>query len=277
LNWYSSKSVRQLEGFRSVRKWNGFRIWYRQGVREQFDFRVLIPQLCGKRIAANDNTGLLKSGRRIEVYQLQNFQPPLIVKAFPLSALKFKLKYKKYALSEMCNNLQAEKTGLRVPACYLYFEERPWGLVNRCGVVMEKLQGYRDLADWAGEEKSHLYHAIDAIIDLYKRGVNHIDPSPFNIFWNPAECCTAIIDWQYCGFTELGDDRQLLLHAAHFVRVAKHDAGLEDSQAWLAKLHEQSKTGMDWAIFEKDVAKIIQMMDNKQLSTEDRLKLKLGI
>lgn len=220
---------------------------------------------------------VFKNGTRNSVFQIYICSASFIVKAFPLNTLKHKLKYKKYGLAEICHNHRAKQLGIPVPTCFAYFEMRPWGLVDNCGVVMQELSGYVALADICQNDKSLYTRAIPALLKLYETGANHIDPSPHNIFMHGQTGEFAIIDWQYCSFHPPRDDRQLVIHGAHFLRYADIFKGDDLWRSWLGELHQKSLSQMPLNVFLENVAQIQYKQQNRMLSTHDRLRLNLDL
>lgn len=214
---------------------------------------------------------LLRNHKRVRVFRLKTPAISLIAKTFKLTKLKDRFRSYSFALAEMANNLQAASLGIPTPRCYLYYEFRPLllGPVRLCGVLMEDLLKFIPLADAVTQGRANILDAIPAILQLFRTGVNHIDPSPANIFLDPHSKRYTIIDWQHCRFHTPGNKIQLVLSAAHFLRYAQIEFDSGPWHQWLGQLHQAS--AIDWPLdlFSSKVA----CLHGKKIHTLDRLTL----
>jgi tRNA A-37 threonylcarbamoyl transferase component Bud32 len=268
-------SVQQLCSFRSIKGPHGLRLWYLPDSPVSMEYPKIVQAICCSHSARLPGE-IIKTGKRLSVYHVNDCSAPLLIKAFPLKQLKFKLKYKKYALSEICNNLTARQRCISVPSCYAYFEIRPWGLVDNCGVVMEELVEYTAVSVLSQTNKKMLFDVIPVIVRLYQQGVNHVDLSPSNIFMNSETLQYVVIDWQYSSFHAPRDDRQLIFNSAHFLTTSQICRQSDLWSQWLKELQQQSMTKISLDVLEKNVTRLQEMMNNRELDIEDRLTLNLG-
>ena len=193
---------------------------------------------------ANASVELLKQSPRrcvMRVSEIGSSTPSLIVKAFPLKKLEWRLKYKRYGLAEANNYQMLQHKDINAPELYAYFEHRILGTVKANGVLIEDLGNRASLfeliLDHPELRLETLLKAVPVFRQLYLQGINHIDVTPQNLMVT-GRGDLALIDWQYCSFVAPVNDTQLILQAAQFLRYAEldpFDAGWSD---WLQALHE---------------------------------------
>jgi hypothetical protein len=214
---------------------------------------------------------LLRNHKRVRVFRLKTPAASLIAKTFKLTKLKDRFRSYSFALAETANNLKAASLGIPTPRCYLYYEFRPLllGPVRLCGVLMEDLQKFVSLADAVAQGQASFFDAIPAILQLFQTGVNHIDPSPVNIFLDPRSKRYTIIDWQHCQFHTPFNTTQLVLSAAHFLRYAQVEFASGLWRQWLEQLHQAS--AIDWPL-DLFISKVASL-HGKKIHTIDRLTL----
>ena len=223
---------------------------------------------CGSDIT-QASTQILKTGIRRHVIRVNTSEGPLVIKSFPFTKLKEKLKYKKYGLAEISNNIKARQLGIPAPHYYAYFESRRFGLVTANGCIMNFLCNQYPLEDICKNDNKLLYIAIPVLTELFKKGVNHIDISPTNIFFTGDKTNFCIIDWQYCSFHKPNDPLQLVVQAAHFLRGIKTDLNHDLRSKWLAQLYQSSNPDISKHSF----LTAISTLQSNKLSIKDRLAL----
>ena len=135
----------------------------------------------------------------------------LVLKGYPLSKLKDKLKYKRFGWQEALNLLQAKALGIRTPHFYGYIEARKCGFTTANGVLIQSLSEHRTLMEMIHDSQDDIFDIIDLAIpvisEFYEKGVNYIDMSPHNLMSNGGELPLTTIDWQNCAFIEQRNDR----------------------------------------------------------------------
>ncbi len=214
-------------------------------------------------------TKILKQDTRRCIVRVDANKGPLIIKSFPFTKLKEKLKYKKYGLAEITNNIKARGLGITAPSYYAYFESRRYGLVQINGCIMECLDEHTPLEEIYGQDHKYLHIAIPVLKELFNKGVNHIDISPSNIFFQDNKTDFSIIDWQYCSFHTPNDPLQLAVHAAHFLRGIKTGLTPDLQTEWLEQLYLSSNPDISKDSFLEAVG----YLQNNKLSIKDRLTL----
>jgi len=212
---------------------------------------------------------VVKSDDQTRLIQFQTNGVPLTVKIFSLRCLKDSLRHQRYAFSELQNNTEARRRGINTPLCFAYFEKRYCGLVRQCGVIMETLVGYTELAHLLDSGKRIPSDAIPVIKELYDRGVNHIDVSPKNLFLRERDNHFAVIDWQYCTFHQPPNDIHLCLMANTFLRRNNIKSGDPRWHLWLKKTFEQCRPAISY----DKLHKAVDIMQNRKLHLEARLGL----
>ena len=217
----------------------------------------------------NTHAQILKTGTRRRVIRVNATKGHLVIKLFPFTKIKEKLKYKKYGLAEIYNNIRARKLGIPAPHYYAYFELRHFGLVSMNGCIMNFLDQHTSLEDICNSEKDALHLAIPVLTKLFHKGVNHIDISPANIFFTDDKTDFSIIDWQYCSFYTPNDPLQLVVQTAHFLRGIKTELNQNLQSEWLEQLCQSSNPDISRQSF----LTAISNLQNSKLSIKDRLAL----
>ncbi len=214
-------------------------------------------------------TQILKTGTRRCVIRIDTNRGPLVIKSFPFSRLKEKLKHKKYGLAEISNNIKARQLGIPAPHYYAYFESRHFGIVSINGCIMNFLNEHTPLEDIYKKDVKLLHLAIPALTKLFNKGVNHIDISPANIFFKNDKTSFCIIDWQYCSFHTPNDPLQLVVQSAHFLHGIKAGLNQDIRSEWLDQLYRSSNPGISKHSF----LTAISNLQSRKLSITDRLTL----
>ncbi len=217
----------------------------------------------------DSNIKILKLDTRRCILLVDTNQGPLVVKSFPFTRIKEKLKYKKYGLAEINNNAKARQLGIKTPEYYAYFESRRFGLVSINGCIMSFLTAHTSLEELCKNSADQLDLAIPVLTELFHTGVNHIDLSPANIFFTQDNTNYSIIDWQYCSFHTPNDPLQLAVQTAHFLRGITADAPLGWQSQWLDKLYIASNID----ISKRRFMAAISTLQGTKLSIKKRLEL----
>jgi tRNA A-37 threonylcarbamoyl transferase component Bud32 len=251
----------------SIRR-GALRVWYPLDSSVPARSDALLDCLERSDTPPKSDGNVLKLYRRRSIFHVTNGDLPIVVKAFPLAQIKDKLRWKKYALAEFQNNRRARGLGIRTPECFALFRIRRRGLVDNCGVVMEKLQNCTDLAQLAERDTQQFLRAVPVFAGLYAAGVDHLDVTPSNVFFDNRTGDWVIIDWQYCRFHAPRNDVQLTMQAAHFLNFAGVTRENELWGRWIADLHRQSRTGMPLTALES----AIDALQQNKLRVCDRLK-----
>ena len=133
---------------------------------------------------------------------------------------------------------------------------------------MQKLQDYTELTQLCKTDQSQLFRAVGVLISLYAKGVDHLDVSPSNVFYQNRSGRPVIIDWQYCRFHAPRSDFQLVVQAAHFLYFAALDPRVPLWTDWIGELHRQSGTRMPLG----DLRDAIHNRQKNRLRVGDRLE-----
>lgn len=249
-------------------KRGNLRVWFGLDCPVPLMSESMLNCLNGSHGPAVADGNRLKIYRRRSIFRIQNGDLSLVVKAFPFNHIKDKLRWKNYALAEFRNNRRARSLGIRTPGCYALFQIRRRGLVENCGVVMEDLQDYTDLASLAEKDETQILRAAPVIAALYATGVDHLDVTPTNVFFHKSTGAPAIIDWQYCRFHPPRNDVQLAMQAAHFLNFAEVEPHNELWTRWIAELHHKTGARMDLTVMKDN----IENLQKQKLRVCDRLK-----
>lgn len=222
---------------------------------------------------------LLKRARQRLVFQTAAAGLPgnkAVVKMFPLKNPISRLKYRKYARREFINYQKARDANVPVPRVYAYIEKRHFGFVSGSGIIIECLEGQRDLLDIASNSPEGYACAaklgIPALVALYNAGAMHIDARDENIFLSnqdsSAEFC--LIDWQYAAFHHSRSQWMLEHLAAYYIRNAPAVERSALCGDWLAELHKHAEHDIEFKIFS---SRVEALLDARQ-SVRARLKLR---
>ncbi|MEL7132806.1 MAG: hypothetical protein AAGK77_10365 [Pseudomonadota bacterium] len=243
--------------------------WTSRGVR---DMALVASQRDFANPTLPDTSALLKSARQRFIYRHRNDTGSKVVKLFPLTLLG-SLHPRKYALAEFENTQAAKALGLSVPNTHAYIEKRRRGRITCVGVVFEDLTGYGELSKLLRRKTFSLAECGDiaarALVELYNKGVNHLDARDANIMVEPDTRALSIIDWQYADFIAPRADR-LLEHLAGF--YLQHSPEHRDAYldtGWLRTLHDRSAHPTPYDAFS---ARILTLASRKR-SLSERAKL----
>jgi hypothetical protein len=259
-----------LPDFKYLHLTGNFKIWCNPEHRDHITNRTVLDSLdqCNGE-SHGPNVDILKIATRRHILRIDSEYGPLVIKSFPFKKLKEKLKYKKYGLAEIVNNAKAKQMGIHTPTYLAYFESRQFGTVSINGCIISYLNEYTPLEDICKEDKQAHYLAIPVLIKLYNTGVNHIDISPSNIFFNKNQTDFSIIDWQYCSFFEPNNPIQLVVQTAHFLRGIKPGLDSQARSKWLEQLYDISNPNIPRQEFMSAVTKLEQ----QKTAIKDRLAL----
>jgi len=271
---YRIRKIDFFPAFLRIKNTKDLRLWYNPAFK--FDNAEFTKVLFHSHQPDKLGLSVIKFIKRRSIFSLNVDNKKVIIKSFPLLKLNEKIRYKKYAISELLNNQKSHNTGINTPENIGYFEIRRKGFVDNCGVIMAFLSGYASLCDLYMKSKRSLFIAIPIIIQLYNQCINHIDVSLNNIYYNCDQKKYAIIDWQYCSFTTPCNELQLIVHAAYLLKNAGIEPENELWHSWLKQLHSESAVYMKYEYFSGHVF----YLQHKKMLIKDRLALnskRLGI
>lgn len=224
-------------------------------------------------------TQLLKQASQRLVFQAEALGLPTdkaVFKMFPLKNPSSMLRYRKYARREFINYHKAQKHNVPVPKIYAYLEKRRFGFVTGTGIIIEWLEGQRDLKDIASHSSKGYAAAaklgIPALVALYNAGAMHIDARDENIFLSSDKSSTdfCIIDWQYASFHSPRSEWMLEHLAAYYIRNAPATECDALCGEWLQELHAQARHS---TAFETFLLRVKMLMSVRQ-SVRARLNLR---
>ena len=200
--------------------------------------------------------------------------PDLLVKGFPLTKMKDRLRYRKYAIAEATNLIQAKKRGLPVPTPHAIGLCRGFR-ADFNAVVMDYLPylSMRDLflSPLAQDARKQLLTRVSPLIKtLYFEGVNHIDFGPHAILLaKEKRGVDFIIDWQYANFTKRQDPKLLATLSGGFgwtVATNRDWLSAEAVTSWFLELLDQLRI-----MESQNILDIFQKNLTKRVSAKDRL------
>ena len=229
--------------------------------------------------SAPETTKLLKQARQRLVLQISVTPLPngkAVAKMFPLKSPISRLRYRKYARKEFINYHEAAARKVCVPKVYAYLEKRHFGFVAGSGIVIEWLEGQRDLLDIASNSAQGYAQAaqlgIPALVAMYDAGAMHIDARDENIFLPDQDPTSGycVIDWQYASFHSPRSEWMLEHLAAYYIRNAPADQCTALCDAWLLELHRQARHDTDFKTFS---ARVVALLGARQ-SVRARLQLR---
>ncbi len=237
-----------------------------------------IPQIESKQLAnvirayknpQDVNGEILKQATRRSISRVEIEKKTYIMKAFPLKRFKESLRHLRYAYREVTNSTKARQLGISTPGYYVYFEIKKYNMVKCNGVIIEDLKNNIELTSLYKNDPQALLLAIPTMIDLYQKGVNHIDITPSNLLLSSDLKTCTIIDWQYCSFHCPYNDAQLIMLAGHFLKYAdlKPSEGLWNT--FVETLHRKSGSIMPYKYFKQNVT----LLQYSKLAIIDRLNL----
>ncbi|WP_424947948.1 hypothetical protein [Candidatus Spongiihabitans sp.] len=219
---------------------------------------------------------ILKKATRRLVFRIQvKGYGSLIVKSFPLTKFRHRLKHKKYAYNEALNLLMASGRGLKVPKVFAYCFKKSIGLTRYNAVCMEDILGvslHNLLIDTHSDiEKMLILQKITGVLkSFYLAGCNHIDLKGDGIIFRDNEKDSPhVIDFQYCTFHDVGSYQIMAAQAGHLCRDLVANKCITRSVAY------------EWfkSIFENDDAKQCETATtfdkflNNRVSIKERMSM----
>lgn len=246
------RSLEKLQLFREdhrALRSNGVSVWVTDGIAVE-DIRALFPEMPdpSSEILMQGTKLLKQAGQRL-VFQAEALGLPndkAVLKMFPLKNPSSMLRYRKYARREFINYHKARQKNVPVPKIYAYLEKRRFGFVTGSGIIIEWLEGQRDLKDIASHSAKGYASAaklgIPALVALYNAGAMHIDARDENIFLSADNASTdfCVIDWQYASFHSPRSEWMLEHLAAYYIRNAPATESDALCGEWLLELHTQA-------------------------------------
>ena len=168
-----------------------------------------------------------------------------VIKIFPLRNPISRLRHRKYAYTEFINYSKAQARGIPTPKVYAFLENRKFGIVNGSGVLIEFLEGYKNILEMSQDPDIDYQQAasaaIPAICAMYETGAFNADGRDENIYianngTSPEQF--SIIDWQYAGFSVPRSDWLLEHLVAYFIRKSpeQDQGGLRN--VWTEKVRQ---------------------------------------
>lgn len=250
-----------------VKNGKELKFWY--DPKFKFDKKKFVETLFYSHQPDELKLDVIKFIKRRSIFSTDVNRKKIIIKSFPLIRINDKLRYKKYAIAELLNNKKASGLGVDTPVVIGYFEIRKNGFVDNCGVVMEFLVGFSPLIHLVRKCNNIIFITIPLVVQLYEEGINHIDVSLNNIFFNEDQNIKAIIDWQYCSFIKPKNKLQLIVHAAYLLKHARIWPENKLWHLWLKQLHSKSGTEITYDSFSRNVLNL----QKKRMTIKDRLRL----
>ncbi len=258
---------------------NGVSVWATDAVALD-DIRALFPVMPDPSSEILiQRTKLLKQADQRLVFQAEAVGLPndkAVFKMFPLRNPSSILRYKKYARREFINYHKAQQRNVPVPKIYAYLEKRCFGFVTGSGIIIEWLEGQRDLLEIASQSSKGYAEAaklgIPALVALYNAGAMHIDARDENIFLSANSSSTnfCVIDWQYASFHPPRSEWMLEHLAAYYIRNAPTIECEALCSEWLLELHAQA---VHSTTFETFLIRVKALMSARQ-SVRARLNLR---
>lgn len=206
--------------------------------------RHMLDILLNSASPSGECTEILKTDLRRSIFRVVVGDTTMVVKAFPFARLKDKWRWKRYAAAESDNAFQARTRGIPTPEYYGLFQIRRRGLVSNCGVVMEDLKDFHSVDQLSQANEQDLLLAVPMLVELFEAGVNHMDPSPFNLLLHRQSGRRVILDWQYASFTTRRNAAQLVLQGSHFLRYANVSPGTSLWERFVRELYQAGSPGL---------------------------------
>jgi hypothetical protein len=202
---------------------------------------------AGRSIAAPEtipSDRLLKAGRRRLVFAGPAVGAPAwVIKAFPLDDLRGRLKHRKYAFSEARNLWLARQRAVPVPTLFGWGGKRRMGIVRWNAVMMERIGGQtitEALADAGDDAARQALIGRCALLfrALFRAGCNHIDLRPEAIHLGRHATEDAVIDFQYCTFSDQPRLATIMAQAGHFAHWWEQQAPADAAwvEGWIGEL-----------------------------------------
>ena len=271
--------MRDLLGRKAMSGPRGLSVWVTDALPADSTSTILATLPDPSSEIAPETTKLLKQARQRLVLQINTTALPsgkAVAKMFPLKSPISRLRYRKYARKEFINYHEAAARNVCVPKVYAYLEKRHFGFVAGSGIVIEWLEGQRDLLDIASNSPQGYAQAaelgIPALVAMYDAGAMHIDARDENIFLPDQDPTSGycVIDWQYASFHSPRSEWMLEHLAAYYIRNAPADQCAALCDAWLIELHRQAHHSIDFKSFS---ARVTTLLGARQ-SVRARLQLR---
>lgn len=209
---------------------------------------------------------ILKRCPRRLVFRWSRTHPPerrCVVKAFPLSALRHRLKHRRYGWAEAINLITAVERGLSAPRVLAYGVFRSVGLVSCAVVCMQELAEHDSMShllratQGVSARRKLLDRALPLFQQLYRAGCNHADFSPGQILVarDPSRA-DYLIDLQYATFLDRPKPAVLAAVAGHFGRAALKWLAEPTIDEWFAALVDCLHLPADpavWSIYRSNL------------------------
>ena len=218
---------------------------------------------------------ILKNAPRRLVFRIQaKGYGSLIVKSFPLTKFRHRIKHKKYAYNETVNLLTASERGLKVPKVFAYGFKKSIGLVQWNVVCMENIDGislHKLLTSMSSDREKILILAKiyrKVLRPMYVAGCNHIDLGGENIiFAGDENNLPYVIDFQYCTFKNAGSYKVMAAQTGQLCRDLIGSEYITRSMAheWFRKIFEHAKQREIETVFDKYL--------NNRISRKERLSI----
>lgn len=271
--------MRDLLGRKAISGPRGLSVWLTDALSADSAATIVEALPDPSSEAVPEATKLLKQARQRLVLQIDAGVLPsgkAVAKMFPLKSPISRLRYRKYARKEFINYHEAAARNVCVPKVYAYLEKRHFGFVAGSGIVIEWLEGQRDLLEIASNSPEGYAKAaelgIPALVAMYDAGAMHIDARDENIFLPDQDPTSGycVIDWQYASFHDPQSEWMLEHLAAYYIRNAPADQCAALCDAWLLELHRQARHKTDFKSFS---ARVESLLGARQ-SVRARLQLR---
>jgi hypothetical protein len=256
------------------KKLYGWNLWCEHNLKGSIKEGFVLDFLAGdlNHINESESVEIIKTSKSSRIVRLCFNQKSVILKIFRRHKFKDKLRRRPTGLTEYQNLIEAAKRNVRTPECYLYFEKRYWGILKYSGIVMEDMRNYTEFEKLYASGQCTYFDVIPLLKELYMRGVNHIDFSPRNIFFNRYDKSFAVIDWQYSSFYPMANPISFCLMAATFLHYIGVRKGMGVWKQWLDALRAECKPD----ISADNLYNAVEIMQNRKLHWKSRLSLDIG-
>ncbi len=268
-----TKRYQALANLELIAPGRGCRIWLPQNDQADRSAIQKITQFLLGKPNPKIKSEILRRHKRVTVYRFHHNNQTYIAKTFTLKRFKDKRHHGRFALAEFTNQQAAQKLNIPVPRYNAYFEKSILSgtFVSFCGVIMQDLSPeYIPLRQALTPGSAEIINIIPTLTDLCRKGINHIDLSPDNIFINDRRQI-KIIDWQYCEFFDRPNPNQLLIVSGQFLRSAAIPPHSELWNKWLREMFHQARPNLTFEKFEEQTIRFYRSKYN----TDDRLNLNL--
>jgi len=241
------------------------------GRRENFDFWFtpgcpVIPAAMEATLAGKaDAQNLLKRDKKrlLFIGNGQN-QTRFVVKINLLPRCKDRFRARHFAPQECQCHMQIAKSGIPVPALWGYFRQTRLGITLCNGLILEFLEGARNLG--IGDSQA----AIPLLVALHEKGINHPDFMRNNIMLSPNDKGPILIDLELCSFVAPGDMRLPLMNLARFIEY--NETPFDDSQN--QSLIRQTYNALHSPVITLECfQELLAMLNMRHLTTRERVGL----